>query len=212
MSKMEEQILVAKRSAVFDNEKDVFQGVVSMSTNKHSIGKIMRAIGENIEVMRRGDAEENPLYKQPIPYAVIKQGDKYFGYERLAGGGESRLHGTISLGVGGHMNPIEGMEMDTFDNVLLANLSREIDEELNIESTNDKDITFNIKIIGLVNDETEEVGRVHIGILAFIELSENAIVEVAETDQLEGRWFTAEELKDAYERLENWSKFVVDSF
>lgn len=210
-NKMNEIILVAKRTSVFDNEKDVFQGVVNKSNHEYSINKIMKSLGDNIETMRRGDAEENPLYKQPIPYAVIKQGDKYFGYERLTGGGESRLHGTISLGVGGHMNKIDGMEMDTFNNVMLENLSRELNEELNIDSTDGKPVNLDIEIIGLINDDSNDVGRVHIGILAFINLSDNAVVEVAETERLAGTWFTADELKAEYERLENWSKFVVDA-
>lgn len=210
MGKMDEIILVAKRDKVFDNEKEHFQGAVNKNVHPYSIGKIMKALGDNIETMRRGDAEEDATYKQPIPYAVIKQGDKYFGYTRLTGGGEARLHGAISLGVGGHMNEIEGMQMDTFDNVLLENLRRELNEELNIDYVDGGAVRMDTEIIGLINDDTNEVGRVHLGILAFINVSENAIITVAETDQLEGRWYTAEELKENYERLENWSKIVAD--
>lgn len=208
---MDEAILVAKREAVLFNEKLFFNGVISKSNFPRSIKAITKAIGDNIEVMRRGDAEENFLYKQPIPYAVVKRGNEYFGYTRLQGGGESRLHGNISLGIGGHMNEIEGMQMDTFDNVLLVNLQRELEEEVSITSTDGKEVELDLEIIGLINDDSNDVGRVHIGILAFIELSENAEVAVLETEQLEGKWYTAEDLKAEYERLENWSKFVADT-
>lgn len=211
MGKMDEIILVAKREAVFDNEKEHFQGVVNTKSHPYSIGKIMQALGSNITTMRRGDAEEDATYKQPIPYAVIKQGDKYFGYTRLSGGGETRLHGAISLGIGGHMNEIDGMQMDSFNNVLMENLRRELYEELNIDSANGGAVSMKTEIIGLINDDTNDVGRVHLGILAFINISDNAVITVAETDQLEGRWYTAEELKENYERLENWSKFVADT-
>ena len=159
--------------------------------------------------MRRGDAEENPDYKQPIPYAVIKRSNQYYGYTRLQGGGETRLHGLISLGIGGHMNDIPNTK--GFGEVLLENLKRELEEEVNITSTNGQDVSQTLDIIGLINDDENEVGKVHIGILAFIELSENAEVTVRETEQLKGKWFTVEELKENYERLESWSKFVVDA-
>lgn len=208
---MNEIILVAKREAVFNSEKEHFQGVVNISTHPISIRKIMENIDKNITTMRRGDAEEDFTYKQPIPYAVIKQGDYYFGYERLQGAGETRLHGQISLGVGGHMNEIDGMQMDSFDNVLMENLRRELEEELYIDTDNGEAIELDTKVIGLINDDLNEVGRVHIGILAFIELSNNAIVSVRETEQLDGRWYSVEELKADYDRLETWSKFVVDA-
>lgn len=211
MNKMDEVILVAKREAVLHNEKLHFNGVISKGDFPQSVKAITNAIGSNIETMRRGDAEENYLYKQPIPYAVVKRGEEYYGYTRLQGGGESRLHGKISLGIGGHMNEIEGMQMDTFNNVLLANLQRELEEEVLIGSKDGYAVNMGLEIIGLINDDADDVGRVHIGILAFIELSDNAEVTVRETEQLEGRWYTKDELKSEYERLENWSKFVVDT-
>lgn len=207
---MDEIILVAKRESVLDGEKDHFQGVASKATHPTTVGKIVKALGANVTTMRRGDAEEDATYKQPIPYAVIKQGDKYFGYTRLSGGGEARLHGLISLGIGGHMNEIQGMQMDSFNNVLMENLRRELYEELNIGSANGGGVTMKTEIIGLINDDSNDVGAVHLGILAFINISDNAIVTVAETDQLEGRWYSADELKQNYDNLENWSKFVVD--
>lgn len=206
MGKMDEMILVTKREALFNKEKLFFDGVMSISTHKHSVEKIIKNLEDNIEVMRRGDAEENPLYKQPIPYAVIKRGNEVFVYERLEGAGETRLHSKLSLGVGGHMNAIENAE--TFNDVLMENLNRELKEELKITSPTKPEL----RIIGLINDDSDEVGRVHLGILAIIEVSEDTTVEVRETEQLRGNFFPIEKLKlkQFYDRLENWSKIVID--
>ncbi|WP_342532621.1 hypothetical protein MHB40_14340 [Lysinibacillus sp. FSL K6-0057] len=203
-NKMDEIILVTERKQLFTTEELLFQGVLNAKDNPETVNSIVNNLSSNISTMRRGDAEEDVTYKQPIPYAVIKKGDSYFGYTRLSGGGETRLHGSISLGVGGHMNVIEGL--DNFNELLLENLNRELNEELEIDSEK-----LEIKVVGLINDDKNEVGRVHIGLLATIELSEDAKVEVAETDQLEGKWYSINELKENYERLESWSKFVVDA-
>lgn len=208
--KWEEIILVAPRSQVFKNETLVFQGV---ETDSVRVTEITTAVGESLVSIRRGslddptpkenNAEINTSFKQPIPYVLIKRGDEIFVYERLSQGGESRLHNKLSLGVGGHMNPEEG----NFNNQLMINLTRELEEELDIDSE-DMDLDF----IGLINDDENEVGRVHLGILAFLQLSNDAIVEVRETEQLRGFWSTIEELKqpENYDRLESWSQIAVD--
>lgn len=207
--KMDEIILVASRKSVFNNEENAFQGVINSNTHNEQIVNIVSAINHDLSVMRRGDAEENTDFKQPIPYAVIKRGDLLYGYTRLEGGGESRLHGKISLGLGGHMNPLD--DITDFNTLLLSNLSRELEEEVSITSTDGTNVNPSLSIIGLINDDVDEVGKVHIGILAFIELPNTAEVEVNEVEQLEGKWFTKEELVENYDKLENWSKFVVDS-
>lgn len=209
VNKMDEQILVANRQHLFKNEEFAFQGVINKNENKHLVNDIIGGLNLYLEVMRRGDAEENTNYKQPIPYAVIKRENLLYGYTRLEGGGETRLHGKISLGLGGHMNPID--DTVDFGELILANLDRELEEEVSITSPNTDNVQMTLNIIGLINDDKEDVGKVHIGILAFIELPEDAEVTVNETEQLEGKWFTKEELLENYDKLENWSKFVVDT-
>ncbi|TPG68573.1 hypothetical protein EEL31_08610 [Brevibacillus laterosporus] len=201
MSKMDEQILVVKRTELFDNEKLVFQGI---EKEPEKITKLMTNISDHYTVMRRGDAEEDPSFKQPIPYVVIRKGNELFMYKRLSGGGETRLHDKLSLGTGGHMNQEDA---SSFEEVLEANLLRELEEELDIQAT---DREFNT--IGFINDDIEEVGKVHIGLLVTLDLDENATVDVREIEQLEGEWTTIEGLlkPNTYERLESWSKFVVD--
>lgn len=204
MGKMDEIILVAERESLFDVNgiKDglAFQGVKS---DKEFVNMILARLGNNIEVMRRGDAEENPDYKQPIPYVVIKQDNKVYGYKRLSGGGEARLHSQLSLGYGGHANPTDD---ETFEGMLMTNLERELEEELDIRYTERK-----LTPLGLINDDINEVGRVHLGLLYSLELDSEATIEVRENDQIEGFWIDIADLKneDTYSQLETWSQFVA---
>ncbi|MED1529608.1 hypothetical protein [Bacillus pumilus] len=202
MGKMDEIILVAPRTRVFQNETLVFNGV---NSEEKTINTIMKEIEEHFKQMRRGDAEENPDFKQPIPYVVIKREDEVYVYERLQGGGETRLHHKLSLGFGGHMNFIEEKN---FAEILKENTDRELDEELSIQEE-DK---LEMKTLGLINDDDNSVGRVHIGLLSALELSPGAHVEVKETDQISGKWMKASDLKkpEYFDRLETWSQFVVN--
>ncbi|AHZ15710.1 hypothetical protein IM717_10490 [Bacillus velezensis] len=203
MNKMDEIILAAPRSDVFQNEMLTFQGV---NSEDERIVKIMAQIEAHFFEIRRGDAEEDPRFKQPIPYVVIRRDDEVFVYERLAGGGESRLHNKLSLGFGGHMNPMEGAA--SFSEVLKQNTDRELAEELYIREEDKQ----NIVTLGLINDDENDVGKVHIGILSALQLASAAQVEVKEKDQIAGRWMKLSELKEenVYQRLEAWSQFVAD--
>ncbi|ASS71208.1 hypothetical protein [Bacillus atrophaeus] len=203
MGKMDEVILVAPRDEVFKKESLTFQGV---NNEDERITEIMAQIEAHYREMRRGDAEEDPLFKQPIPYVVITREDEVFVYERLVGGGEARLHNKLSLGFGGHMNHIEGAA--SFSEVLKLNTDRELDEELQI---NEED-KLKIVTLGLINDDENSVGKVHIGILSALQLKSGAHVEVKEKEQIAGKWMSISELKQesVYSRLETWSQFVVD--
>ncbi|MEC1700114.1 MULTISPECIES: hypothetical protein [Bacillus] len=203
MNKMDEIILAAPRSDVFQNEMLTFQGV---NSEDERIVNIMAQIEAHFFEIRRGDAEEDPRFKQPIPYVVIRRDDEVFVYERLAGGGESRLHNKLSLGFGGHMNPMEGAA--SFSEVLKQNTDRELAEELYIREEDKQ----NIVTLGPINDDENDVGKVHIGILSALQLASAAQVEVKEKDQIAGRWMKLSELKEenVYQRLEAWSQFVAD--
>jgi predicted NUDIX family phosphoesterase len=212
--KWEEIIIVVNRKKLFNNEELAFQGVTK---DQELIDKIMYNIDMYYKSMRRGNekdptpktrnAEINTDFKQPIPYIVIRRGNEFFVTERLEGAGEGRLHGKLSLGAGGHMNPLDS-DSWSFDIVLHENTERELSEELEIVAGDE----VYPKIIGLINDDSEPVSQVHLGILGITDLKEDATVTVRETEQLAGHWISLEELKseEVYDRLENWSKIVVD--
>lgn len=210
--KWEEIILVVNRKKLFEDETLTFQG---NTTDKELVDKIMLNIDKHYKDMRRGNendptpkarnAEINFDYIQPIPYIVIKRGEQFYATQRLEGAGEGRLHGKIAMGAGGHMNPLD-KDYYAFNLVLQDNLERELEEELDIQGK------YTIKITGLINDDSDDVNRVHIGVLGFLELEESGEVTVKETEQLLGEWYTLEQLreKDTYDRLETWGKIVVD--
>lgn len=158
-------------------------------------------------VQRRGDMEKDMTYLQPIPYTVIKQGDKYFTYTRLEGGGESRLHGKSSAGLGGHANDIEYAW--NFEHLLAVNNSRELEEEVFIRDENGEEINSHYElakdsvITGLMYNQKTEVDSLHLGVLNIISIPEDWTVEPKETDTLEGKFLTKQEIQEL--DLENWT-------
>lgn len=207
MNKNDEIILVTDREGLFKGESLTWQGA-----NKSSavLTEVMDHLENNTSTLRRGDAEENEALKQPIPYMVLKRGEEVFVYERLQGGGEQRLHNKLSLGVGGHMNPIG--ESLQFSSLLTENTMRELEEEVSISGHTV--VESDLKIIALINDDSEDVGRVHLGLLGVIDLPLTAEVTVNETDQLKGEWIKIKTLHnddDLFSRLENWSKIFIQS-
>lgn len=96
----------------------------------------------------------------------------------------------------------------TFGLTLSDNMYRELGEELNIQAAKAPEA----EIIGFINDDTNPVGQVHIGILVVVHLPEDSTVSVREEDTLKGSWSTLEELskEEMFSRLENWSKIAVE--
>lgn len=202
MGKMDEIILVVPREKLFASETLHFHGV---EQEKQKVEVLAANIAAHYSTMRRGDAEENAAYKQPIPYCVIRRGSDIYMYRRLGGGGEARLFDKLSIGAGGHMN--DNPALPTFEAVLQDNLSRELEEELEIKSSSR---TFTT--VGFINDDENEVGKVHIGLLVILDIAADGEVNVRETDQLEGQWVTLEQLREEtiYSKLESWSQIVTN--
>jgi predicted NUDIX family phosphoesterase len=153
--------------------------------------------------MDRAAAEEDPSHKQLIPYCVFRHGDRILHYTRGKSGGESRLHAQISVGVGGHVNPVDTGGGRTGSDAYHAAVTREIDEELVLPGRHDH------RIIALLNDDSNPVGRVHLGIVHLVELDNDAVS--AREEALAELAFTAlAELNGSlHARLETWSQFCV---
>ncbi|RPK20024.1 hypothetical protein [Paenibacillus xylanexedens] len=213
MNKMDEIIVVVPRNELFKNEKLAFQGTLLNDGESVSQGmEIINNMENHYGTMRRGDAEVDVDFKQPIPYAVIRRGDKIFVYKRLAGGGETRLHDKLSIGVGGHMNDMPEEEKAliedfSFYTLLTDNLERELSEELEIGPG-----ARETEIIGLINDDSQEVSKVHIGVLVVIDIEEDVTVEVNEPEQLEGFWLSITDLMkpEVHSKLESWSQIAAE--
>lgn len=199
MSKFDEQIIVVSREILFDNEKNAFNGFLSKNDVQ---GEEIFNTFKNYEVKRRGDMEENPSYKQLISYCLLEnENDEILVYQRLSGGGEERLHGQSSVGVGGHMNNVVGA--DSINEVLRVNAQRELNEEVGLS----EDRSQNMEYIGFINDDTNAVGKVHIGVVFKIKVKSND-VEVRETDTLKINWVSQDEINDL-NHFESWSALIL---
>lgn len=199
MSKFDEQIIVVSRELLFDNEKNAFNGFLSKNDGQ---GEEIFNTFKNYEVKRRGDMEEDPSYKQLISYCLLEnENDEILVYQRLSGGGEERLHGQSSVGVGGHMNNVVGA--DSINEVLRVNAQRELNEEVGLS----EDRSQNMEYIGFINDDTNAVGKVHIGVVFKIKVK-SSDVEVRETDTLKINWVSQDEINDL-NHLESWSALIL---
>ena len=203
MSKWDEQILVVNRKELFNNEENHFYGFIQKNDEKTK--KIIDTF-ESYEVKRRGDMEEDPSYKQLIGYVLLKDANtnEVLVYKRLVGGGEARLHGKASVGIGGHMNEVEGK---TIFEMLKINAARELNEEVGVS---EEEALNNLHFIGLINDDKTEVGQVHVGVVYECKVDKSK-VEVKEDDTLVIKWMTANEAKEE-ENYETWSEFLKPIF
>lgn len=190
MNKNEEQILVVKREHILPKP---VHGFVPISKFNKNLEKAL----QHIEVKRRGDMEEDPTYKQLISYVVVKNDkDEVLVYTRLKGGGESRLHGQSSIGVGGHMNPSGNLEGDQ---LLLENTYRELEEEIGVKPEQ-------LGLIGVINDDTNPVGEVHIGLVYLANIGSQTI-HITETDTLKVEFVKTFENRE----YETWSQLIIDA-
>ena len=144
----------------------------------------------------RAEMEVDPAWKQLIPYLVLRDDDRYFLMRRTRAGGDARLHDHWSIGVGGHLNP--------GDADLTGGLRREWREEL--------DAAFEpaFRPIALLNDDTTEVGAVHLGIVVVADAAGRP-VRVRETEKLSGAFATAAEVAAVRDDLESWSRLVFEA-
>lgn len=194
-----EKVLVVRRSVL--DRIGTFQGF----KNKDLEYGIQQLLNENNDFFLDRDlAENDPSHKQIIPYCVFRFGNEILSYTRGKSGNEDRLHAKISVGVGGHVNKGDG-EIEGLDEYN-SSLYRELDEELNFSWG---DTVISNTMIGLLNDELNPVGQVHLGIVHLIELKSKDIT--AKEDCLHNLEFhSLEELNGPlYDRLETWSQFVI---
>lgn len=193
-----EQILVIKRE-LFDSLGS-FQGIQT------DVEKYLSTIIDpsNNFFMDRAEAEEDPTHKQLIPYALFRHNGKFINYMRSKSGGEARLHAKRSMGIGGHINPEDEREDHLGMETYLAGVEREINEELNIQGS------YTQKIVALLNDDSNEVGKVHLGVVHLFELETDQVT--SNEDAIADLKFSSiEELQsEMHEHLETWSQFCAD--
>lgn len=193
-----EEVLVVRRSLL--EEIGMFHGILTNAIDP-AIARLLDPA--NHFFMDRGAAEEDPTHKQLIPYCVFRCGDQILHYTRGKAGGESRLHAKISVGVGGHINPIDTGEGRVGSEAYFAAVSRELDEELVLKGPRTS------RIIALLNDDSNPVGQVHLGIVHLVDLENTEVF--SREDALTDLGFTplTELHTDLFDRLETWSQHCI---
>ena len=199
MTRSDENILVVRRS-LFD-QLGSFHGL-NFETRKYLSALLSR--GNNF-FLPRSRAENDPTHKQIIPYVLIVFQNKVLHYVRGKKAGEPRLVAKGSIGIGGHMNETDESLFALDELAYRAGVEREVNEEIKIDSQ------FEDRIVALLNDDTTEVGRVHLGIVHVFKLAEPK-VEKREAMITGLAFLGKDELAARRESLESWSQICLDSF
>jgi len=156
--------------------------------------------------VERAHAEQNSDQKQLIPYTLVLHDDRIFVVRRKPGGGEERLHGKRSVGIGGHINPVDAAANRS--ELVFTAARRELDEEL-VLSTD-----YSLTPVGVINDDANPVGSVHFGVVLVARL-ESAAAEVREHDMLEGAFLRIGEAvalsKEPDANFETWSSLILEN-
>ena len=139
--------------------------------------------------------EADPSFKQVIPYLVLRDDERFFLMRRTRAGVDARLHDRYSIGVGGHLNPGDGG--------VLGGLRREWHEELVAGFEPE------FRLVGLLNDDTTDVGAVHIGAV-YVADAGGRPVEIRETDKLSGSFAAPDEAEAVVDRMETWSRLCFE--
>lgn len=185
-----EQILVVKRAVLLKD--DVWHGLNQGNTTSY-----IETINTHKEFLPREHMETNPLYKQIIPYLIFKHNDRYFLMQRKAKASEQRLKNKYTLGIGGHIR-----KEDMTSNDIFAWARREFDEEIAYSGS------CTITPLGLLNDDSNEVGKVHIGLILLLEGDSAAIT--VRSELASGQLLTLQECAQYYDAMESWSQILFD--
>lgn len=149
----------------------------------------------------RREVEDDPGFKQIIPYVIFRSGDAVFTYRRGKQQGESRLHSLRSLGVGGHVAEADADGQSTPDAYELA-LRRELDEEVSLGSEG------TLRRVGLINDDGNPVGAVHLGVVHVYELDRPS-VKPREEGLADPEFLDVLELRRYWDEFETWSQICI---
>lgn len=166
---------------------------------------------EHVSYRPRNEMEEDPSFKQLIPYVVLRHTDangavQVFQYTRGDGQGERRLHSKRSVGVGGHISSIDAdsgnggsaAPVDPY----LQGMHRELDEEIVIETG------YRERLAGLINDDETEVGRVHLGVVHVFDV-DTPEARPRESEILEAGFRPVSELLNHLDEFESWSQICL---
>jgi len=195
----EEQVLVVETKVV--EQVGMFQGL-AFDVDRYLPELFAPGVAR---FMPRPDAEKNPDFKQLIPYVIMCHDQKVLSYVRGKRAGEKRLTGLRSIGIGGHINPADDMPLieNDFRNTYDAAVEREIEEEITLDAKHTD------RIVALLNDDSNEVGSVHLGVIHLWNL-DAPHVEKREQMITQLTFMTPAELEAVRETCETWSQKCLD--
>lgn len=188
--KYTESILVVPTATLFPN--GAWNGLKKVDCDSY-----LHLIEKNREFIARGVAETDPSYKQIIPYLVFTHNGNYFIMQRKASSTEQRLANKYSLGIGGHLR-----EEDMEGSSIIEWAQREFHEEISYSGS------VSITPLGLLNDDTNDVGKVHAGFVFLLEGDSDKISIKSELQH--GYLATVDECKEKRSSMETWSQYVLD--
>lgn len=162
---------------------------------EHGIEGIIAVLAAEAAPRPRAEAEDDPDWKQIIPYLLLRDRERIFLMRRTRAGGDARLHERWSIGVGGHMSP--------GDDGISGALQREFAEELMADWQPEP------RLLGLLNDDTTPVGQVHLGVVYWADAAGREVA-IRETHKLSGGFVEPSAVRAGYEHLETWSQLLFD--
>jgi predicted NUDIX family phosphoesterase len=195
----EEQVLVVERKVL--EQVGMFNGL-AFDVQRYLRKIFVQGIPH---FLPRSQAEKDPNYKQLIPYVIMSNDGRYLTYIRGRRAGETRLVGLRSIGIGGHINPRDDMPLfnDNFYEAYLTAVEREVAEEVSVETTHAD------SVVALLNDDSNEVGSVHLGVVHHwildapkVKRKEQMITQMA--------FKTPAELQQVRDTMETWSALCLD--
>jgi predicted NUDIX family phosphoesterase len=193
----DEMILVVPRT-LFD-ELGAFQGL-NFDIDRYLPALLAR---QNNFFTPRSPAETDPSLKQIIPYVLLVHGGRVLHYVRGKKAGERRLVAKGSIGIGGHMNDHDeglfALDRAAYD----AAVQREVGEELRLGAS------YNNRAVALLNDDTNDVGKVHLGVVHVFEL-DSPDVQKGEAMITDLQFLDRSQLAARRENLESWSQICFD--
>lgn len=192
----EERVLCFERN-LFE-KLGVFQGM-SLEVEKYL--PVVTATA-NVRYLNRSEAEQDKRYKQLIPYALIICGDKILRYRRGKGGGETRLHGLYSVGVGGHISEEDNGLFSSGIGYYEA-MRRELMEEVDIQ-------VDEATAVAVINDDSTEVGFVHLGIVHIVQVADESLAN-RRSGIVGPEFISMSEAVKNPEAYESWSRFCLEN-
>ncbi len=192
----EERVLCFERN-LFE-ELGVFQGI-NLDAEKYLS---ILTDSKNLTYKYRSQAENDPRYKQLIPYVLIVCGYRLLRYQRGKGGQETRLRGLWSVGIGGHIS-YEDNDLFTKNLGYLEGMRREVEEEVDVKEISES-------VVAVINDDSTDVGQVHFGVVHVMQVANEAVA--GRRSGIVSPEFVpiADAMKDAA-NYESWSKFCLEN-